>query len=83
MSEVSDHQTSDEAVQPLPECFDSDLSYDEEFWGFPLEAVLNDIQSEVVFDYQLNDRGKELFSGGESSNVNLEQDFMGFTLEDL
>lgn len=67
--------------QPLPELFDSDLSDNEYFWGFPPEAVANDIQSKFTFDFQLNDRGKELFEEESSSGTKAE--FKGFTLEDL
>ena len=83
-SELSDDQTSEESFlspPPLPESFDTDLSDDEEFWGFPPEAVVNDIQSKFVFDFQLNDRGKELFGEEDKSDTGVE--FKGFTLDDL
>ena len=83
-SELSEDQLTEESFlspQPLPEFFDSDLSENENFWGFPPEAVANDIQSKFVFDFQLNDRGKELF--GEKGSSDTEAEFKGFTLEDL
>ena len=69
------------ALRPLPDFFDSDLSESDEFWGFPPEAVVNDIQSKFTFHFQLNDRGKELFGDEGSSDVGAE--FKGFTLDDL
>ena len=83
-SELSDDQTPRDPLltpPPLPHFFDPDLSDGEEFWGFPPEAVVNDIQSQFVFDFQLNDRGKELFGEGCSSDTEVK--FKGFTLEDL
>ena len=80
--ESSENCTPEEsALRPLPDFFDSDLSESDEFWGFPPEAVVNDIQSKFTFNFQLNDRGKELFGDGDSSDIGAE--FKGFTLEDL
>ena len=80
--ESSEDPSSEEtSFQPLPEFFDSDLSDIGEFLGFPPEAVVNDIQSKFTFDFQLNDRGKELF--GEESSSDTGGEFKGFTLDDL
>jgi hypothetical protein len=79
--ESTENHSSEESVQPLPDFFDSDLSENDNFWGFPPEAVVNDVQSKFTFHFQLNDRGKELFGDGGSSDTGAE--FKGFTLEDL
>ena len=68
-----------EPPRPLPDFFDSELSDEGEFWGFPPEAVVDNIQERFKFKFELNTKGKELF-GEESSE---ECDFEGFTLEDL
>ena len=79
--ESSENRTPEESLRPLPDFFDSDLSESDDFGGFPPEAVVNDVQSKFTFNFQLNDRGKELFEDGGSSDIGAE--FKGFTLEDL
>ena len=79
--ELSEDHSTEESFQPRPEFFDSDLSEGDDFWGFPPEAVVNNVQSKFTFDFQLNDRGKELFEEEGSSDTGTE--FKGFTLEDL
>ena len=79
--ELSEDHSSKELFQSLPEFFDSDLSDSDDFWGFPPEAVVNDVQSKFIFDFQLNDRGKELF--GDEGSSDSEAEFKGFTVEDL
>ena len=78
---ISQQITSDQ-LQSLPECFDSDLSDCEDFWGFPPEVVVNeDIQSKYVYQFELNDRGRELF--GENEDSDTEENFKGFSMENL
>ena len=79
--ELSDDHSSEESFQPLPEFFDSDLSEGDDFWGFPPEAVVNNVQSKFTFDFQLNDGGIVLF--GEEGSADTGAEFKGFTLEDL
>ena len=79
--ESSEDHIPEGSLQLLPGFFDSDLSESDDFWGFPPEAVVNDVQSKFIFHFQLNDRGKELFGDEGSSDIGAE--FKGFTLEDL
>ena len=78
---TSDCGKAPQVPPPLPECFDSDFSDEGDFWGFPPEAVVEDIQARYRFEFELNDRGLMLFGDEDSSDV--EENFKGFTLEDL
>ena len=84
-SDLSDQAPSGEishSPKPLPQCFDSEFSDGEDFWGFPPEAVISeDVQSKYVIKFELNDGGKELFGEGDSSDT--EKNFTGFSLEDM
>ena len=82
--ENSNHTPPDESLEPceqLPECFDSDYSDGEEFWGFPPEVVVNEIQSQFNIEFELNEKGRQLFGDHDSSDA--DENFGGFTLQDL
>lgn len=59
----------------VPDCFNSDNSGKEDFWGFPLDFAECDIPSSHSIHYTLHNRGNYLFP--ETSDD--EDDFEGFT----
>ena len=66
-------------VRPLPDCFDSDLSEKEDFWGFPLSATKGTVGSDSSIYYSMDQRAKQLFH----EEIDNDADFEGFTRKQM
>ena len=65
---------TDVDVAKLPQCFNSDLSDGDEFWGFPEGSAELDLPSQHSISYSLDARGTALFQDSDEN-----ENFKGFT----
>ena len=62
----------------LPDYFNSDLSENDDFWGFPSDAAELNISSSCVIQYSMSQRGELLFHGDL-----YDEELHGFTREEI
>ena len=62
----------------LPDYFNSDLSENDDFWGFPSDAAELNISSACMIRYRVSQRGELLFHGDL-----YDEEFNGFTREEV
>ena len=68
----------DSHTLPLPDYFNSDLSENDDFWGFPSDVAELNISSACVIRYSMSQRGELLFHGDLC-----DEEFDGFTREEI